>query len=141
MCSHLFYPIPQTTTSLIEAPIGIEGSTENINESKKEETLNYSDPDRVLECMQRALKIASVSNPNIFVEILDRYIYFYENSNPVIKVSYLSGLVALINEQLEGENEKSPQVDAHYRNTLEYIRIKQNAAETSQRFSEIQLSQ
>lgn len=32
----------------------------------------YSDPDRVLECLQRALKVASVSNPNIFVEILDR---------------------------------------------------------------------
>jgi hypothetical protein len=90
--------------------------------------------------MQRALKIASVSNPNIFVEILDRYVYFYEHNNPLIKVSYLSGLVALINEQLDGENEKSPQVDAHYRNTLEYIRIKQKAADTAERFSEIQLS-
>jgi hypothetical protein len=37
---------------------------------------HYNDPDRVLECMQRALKIASVSNPNIFVEILDRYDHY-----------------------------------------------------------------
>ncbi len=35
-------------------------------------TERYSDTERVLECMQRALKIASVSNPNLFVEILDR---------------------------------------------------------------------
>jgi vacuolar protein sorting-associated protein 35 len=33
----------------------------------------YNDCDRVLECMQRSLKIASVSNPNLFVDILDRY--------------------------------------------------------------------
>ena len=33
----------------------------------------YSDCDRVLECMQRSLKIASVSNPNLFVDILDRF--------------------------------------------------------------------
>jgi hypothetical protein len=35
-------------------------------------TERYNDCDRVLECLQRALKIASVSNPNLFVEILDR---------------------------------------------------------------------
>ena len=35
----------------------------------------YSDCDRVLECMQRALKIASVCNPNLFVDILDRCIH------------------------------------------------------------------
>jgi vacuolar protein sorting-associated protein 35 len=35
-------------------------------------TERYSDCDRVLECMQRALKIASVCNTSLFVEILDR---------------------------------------------------------------------
>lgn len=35
-------------------------------------TERYSDCDRVLECMQRALKIASVCNTALFVEILDR---------------------------------------------------------------------
>ena len=51
LCSHLFWP-PKVD--------GVE---------------RYSDCDRVLECMQRALKVASVCNPNIFVEILDRYVY------------------------------------------------------------------
>jgi vacuolar protein sorting-associated protein 35 len=55
LCSHLFSP---------PAPAG------DLNAN----VTPYSDPDRVLECLQRALKVASVSNPNIFVEILDRYV-------------------------------------------------------------------
>lgn len=50
-----------------------------------------------------------------------RYVFFYEKNNPVIKVAYLSGLVALINEQLAGEGGKEGQsgvVETHYRNTL-----------------------
>jgi vacuolar protein sorting-associated protein 35 len=52
LCSHLFAPkMVNADGSLVE---------------------RYADPDRVLECLQRALKIASVSNTNLFVEILDR---------------------------------------------------------------------
>jgi hypothetical protein len=50
-----------------------------------------------------------------------RYVYFFEKKNPAIKVVYLSGLLALINEQVEGEEGKEGQggvVEAHYRNTL-----------------------
>ena len=53
LCSHLFS---------LKSQVGVEGATER-----------YSDHDRVLECLQRSLKIASVSNTNLFVEILDRY--------------------------------------------------------------------
>lgn len=52
LCSHLFAP----------KMVNPDGSL----------TERYTDPDRVLECLQRALKIASVSNTNLFVEILDR---------------------------------------------------------------------
>ncbi|CAE7558094.1 VPS35B, partial [Symbiodinium microadriaticum] len=88
----------------------------------------YADCDRVLECMQRSLKIASVCNPDIFVEILDRYIFYFENHNPLIHVRYISGLIALINEQMGTDGEGATQeggsqqmgsaVKAHYRNTL-----------------------
>jgi vacuolar protein sorting-associated protein 35 len=57
LCSHLFSP-----------PAPAPAGDLNANAT------SYSDPDRVLECLQRALKVASVSNPNIFVEILDRYV-------------------------------------------------------------------
>eukprot|EP01038_Epipyxis_sp_PR26KG_P012178 gene12178-16310_t len=119
LCSHLFWP---------------KGSTDDVN--------RYNDCDRVLECMQRSLKIASVCNPNLFVEILDRYLYYFENDNPIIHVRYLSGLIALINEQATNDQATvvmTPAVEAHYKNTLDYIRSRQQASETSEKFSEIQL--
>jgi vacuolar protein sorting-associated protein 35 len=63
LCSHLFSPPAPSTPP----PPAVGGGDLNVTP--------YSDPDRVLECLQRALKVASVSNPNIFVEILDRYVY------------------------------------------------------------------
>jgi hypothetical protein len=51
---------------------------------------------------------------------VSRYIYYFEIENPSIKVSYLSGLIALINEQLGAgaEGQSNPAVEAHYKNTL-----------------------
>jgi len=97
--------------------------------------------------MQRSLKIASVCNPNLFVEILDRYIFYFENNNPVIHVRYLSGLIALINEQMgvedgqgaAGQQQMGSSVRAHYRNTLDYIRNRQRSPETAEKFSTIQM--
>lgn len=117
LCSHLFWP-----------PKSAEGVEK------------YSDCDRVLECMQRALKIASVSNANLFVEILDRYLYYFENDNPIIHARYITGLIALIREQASSaESTVHPAVEAHYKNTLDYIRIRQKSADTSAKFSEIQI--
>ena len=35
---------------------------------------------------QKGLKIASQCDANLFVELLDKYIYYYENDNPAIQV-------------------------------------------------------
>ncbi len=92
-----------------------------------------------------------------------RYIYYFEHENPAIHVRYLSGLIALINEQRDPEGTGVPGgtsagVDAHYRNTLgtvvrvlfcwkynkivflEYLKNRQKDAETSEKFSAVQLS-
>lgn len=136
LCSHLFWPKDNP-------PVPVDG------EEVVAPVQRYSDCDRVLECMQRSLKIASVCNPNIFVEILDRYLFYFENNNPVIQVRYLSGLIALINEQMGAEDEGAApaggqpsmgsSVRAHYRNTLEYIRNRQRSPETAEKFSAIQM--
>ena len=115
LCSHLFWP---------RYPDGVE---------------RYNDSERVLECMQRSLKIASNCNPNLFVEILDRYIFYFENNNPVFHVRYLSGLIALINEQMASDGALTPSSEAHYRNSLDYIRSRQRTEETAEKFSAIQL--
>jgi vacuolar protein sorting-associated protein 35 len=79
LCSHLFsHPNRVKAPSLSSDGDTAAAATEGTERSP------YNDPDRVLECMQRALKVASVSNANIFVEILDRYVLSDEKYlNPV----------------------------------------------------------
>ncbi|CAG8500735.1 13480_t:CDS:10 [Acaulospora morrowiae] len=65
----------------------------------------YRDGKRVLECLQKALKIAdscmdSVTNVELFIEILNRYIYYFEKKNEAVTVKYLNGLIDLINTNL-----------------------------------------
>ena len=89
LCSHLFYPPARTVLTPPEDTVEnsplLEVKTTTLFEGQGSAEVNipYSDPDRVLECMQRSLKIASVCNPNIFVEILDRYFTHF-------KLSFLS---------------------------------------------------
>jgi len=37
---------------------------------------------------------------HLFVEVLNHYLYFYENSCPTITDKYVSALVALINDKM-----------------------------------------
>jgi len=105
-----------------------------------EGTERYQDVDRVLECMQRALKIASVSNPSLFVEMLDRYLYYFEIDCPIIQVQYISGLIALINENFSNDPSAIlPAVKMHYQNTLAYIKSRQESPDTTEKFSAIVL--
>lgn len=50
------------------------------------------DSRRVLECLQRSLKIADVCitggvNAQLFIEILNHYLYFFEADNPEVTQS------------------------------------------------------
>ncbi|KAL7749806.1 retromer complex subunit Vps35 [Sorochytrium milnesiophthora] len=85
-CSHLFW---QTESQ------GRSGDASNLTRDGK----------RVLECLQKALKIAdacldSVVNVELFVEILNRCLYFYERGNTAITAEYLNGLIDLISTNL-----------------------------------------
>eukprot|EP00916_Digyalum_oweni_P027512 GHVL01045005.1.p1 GENE.GHVL01045005.1~~GHVL01045005.1.p1 ORF type:complete len:775 (+),score=145.17 GHVL01045005.1:43-2367(+) len=75
----------------------------------------YRDPRRVVECLQKCLKISDAaiqSNPAnmiLVVEILEKYMYFYEKKNPVITVQYIANLVSLCREHLDfAENSPEP---------------------------------
>ncbi|KAL1921380.1 uncharacterized protein VTP21DRAFT_11096 [Calcarisporiella thermophila] len=73
-------------------------------EGKVDEPL-LRDDKRVLESLQKALKIAdacldSATSTELFVEILNRYIYYFQRGNEVITVKYLNGLIDLINTNL-----------------------------------------
>jgi vacuolar protein sorting-associated protein 35 len=67
----------------------------------------YRDGKRVLECLQKSLKIADASmdallNVQLFIEILNVYIYFYQKGNPAITTKYVNGLLDLIYTNLQG---------------------------------------
>ncbi|TMW66566.1 hypothetical protein Poli38472_012252 [Pythium oligandrum] len=75
----------------------------------------HKDGKRVLECLQRSLRIADASGGGngssaaaaaltqvpLFLDILDAYLYFYEAKTPEVTVNYLNGLLALVREHVE----------------------------------------
>lgn len=105
----------------------------------------YRDGKRVLECLQRALRVADACmdtavSVELFVEILNRYVYYYEQENEAVSVShihlkmmadgksqvttkYLNGLIELIHSNLN-TNDASASLDnprKHFQRTLDYI--------------------
>ncbi|CAO3677989.1 unnamed protein product [Umbelopsis vinacea] len=123
-------------------------ATERFNESESEEKELFRDGQRVLN----ALKIAdstlnAVTNVELFVEILNRYIYYFEQRNEAVTVKYLNGLIDLINTNLanmdnpdqhprssssssliEFEGPVSEYVSRHFKSTLLHL---QNRAEVA----------
>ena len=84
---------------------------------KATDAKHYHDPRRVLECLQRSLKIADVCmsssmHVHLFVEILNQYLFYFESDNAVITEKYISGLIALINEHLENMEVRGTHVDS-----------------------------
>ncbi|KAH6571680.1 hypothetical protein BASA62_003766 [Batrachochytrium salamandrivorans] len=89
-----------------DAPLGVGADPPRKREEGKPA---YRDGKRVLECLQKALKIAdSVMDPSVnvelFVEILERYIWFYDYKNETVTIKYLNSLIDLIQTNL-GSND------------------------------------
>jgi len=110
----------------------------------KDDVNTYRNPQRVLECLQRGLKIAdacsmsSSSNVQLFVEILDYYVYYYEIENPSITDKFVSGLIALINEHFDSigitGSTAIAETRAYYEQILDQIRRKKIEDATKERF-------
>ncbi|KAB5577988.1 vacuolar protein sorting-associated protein 35 [Coniochaeta sp. 2T2.1] len=106
-------------------PIATNGETE--------ETELYRDGKRVLECLQRALRVAdscmeTATSIELFVEILDRYVYYFDQRNESVTTKYLNGLIELIHSNLAGNQQDSASIEAskkHFYHTLEMIKSKE----------------
>ena len=91
-------------------------------------------PQRVHECLQKSLKIAHVCiltspvNSQLFIHILDHYVFYYEYKKPIITDRIISGLVALIWEHMNniGIDGSSAFVDtrSHIFHIIWYIKQK-----------------
>ncbi|TKY57617.1 Vacuolar protein sorting-associated protein 35B [Spatholobus suberectus] len=94
------------------------------------------DGERVLLCLKRALRIANAaqqmanvargsSGPvTLFVEILNKYIYYFEKGNPQITSSTIQGLIDLITTEMQSDSTSAlPASDAFFTGTLRYIQF------------------
>ncbi|WOK99369.1 vacuolar protein sorting-associated protein 35B [Canna indica] len=105
-CSHLFW---------VNEPDGIQ------------------DGERVVLCLKRALKIANAAQQmvhtrgssghvTLFIEILNKYLYFFEKGNSRITDSAIQDLIELIGAELQSESTTSDSsADAFFSSTLRYI--------------------
>ncbi|KAF2655859.1 vacuolar protein sorting-associated protein 35 [Lophiostoma macrostomum CBS 122681] len=88
----------------------------------------YRDGKRVLECLQRALRVADACmdaavSVELFVEILNRYVYYFDQENDAVTTKYLNGLIELIHSNLQS-NENASSLEnprKHFQRTLDYI--------------------
>ncbi|OJJ85687.1 vacuolar protein sorting-associated protein 35 [Aspergillus glaucus CBS 516.65] len=105
------------------------------NPQREEDPQNlYRDGKRVLECLQRALRVADACmdtavSVELFVEILNRYVYYFDQQNETVTTKYLNGLIELIHSNLQtNEDEPNPSLEGpkrHFQRTLDYIRSRE----------------
>ncbi|XP_024891193.1 vacuolar protein sorting-associated protein 35 isoform X3 [Temnothorax curvispinosus] len=84
---------------------------------------------KVLDCLKKGIRIASQCmdtsvQVQLYVELLNHYIYFYEKGNTAVTVQILNQVIAKIREELPNleASEETDQIQKHLANTLEHLR-------------------
>ncbi|KAJ9675045.1 hypothetical protein PVL29_024126 [Vitis rotundifolia] len=109
------------------------------------------DGERVMLCLKRALRIANAaqqmatvargsSGPvTLFVEILNKYIYFFEKGNSQVTSSAIQGLIELITSEMQSESTTpDPSSDAFFASTMRYIQFqKQKGGAMGEKYDSI----
>eukprot|EP00526_Cylindrotheca_closterium_P003190 CAMPEP_0113639908 /NCGR_PEP_ID=MMETSP0017_2-20120614/20942_1 /TAXON_ID=2856 /ORGANISM="Cylindrotheca closterium" /LENGTH=1521 /DNA_ID=CAMNT_0000551157 /DNA_START=182 /DNA_END=4747 /DNA_ORIENTATION=+ /assembly_acc=CAM_ASM_000147 len=118
--------------------------------AEEDGTVIYGNPQRALECLQRALKLADsctsadASNLGLFVDLLEHYLYFFEKKCPTISGNYITGLAALIKEHTNnlGHIMGGPVAAArdHFTQIVRHIKAMKDKAESSEQFAAIDVS-
>lgn len=150
-CAHLWWWcdlwIGEPSPTVKEEDNGEKGSAEE----NQEEPVLYRDAKRVLECLQKALRVAdSCMDPylllKLFVEILNRCLIFSVYGNWLVDLRYINGLIDLIRTNLanfkddstrdedEQETKLLGQIEQFFERTLVYVAEQQ---ELEDRFTDI----
>lgn len=102
-------------------------------------TPTFKSPERVVECLQRTLKIAeaavaqSPGQVGLFLEVLDAYVYYVEAGCASVTVLNVNMLVQICREQVRelerkavesGRAETAEDCQEHFRGILEYLKMK-----------------
>ncbi|KIM81736.1 hypothetical protein PILCRDRAFT_488550 [Piloderma croceum F 1598] len=111
----------------------------------------HQDSKRVLECLQKSLRIANSATEEIvtvqlYCDTLDQYLYYFDRGAPAVAAKFVNSLVELITSSIDNisspdvhptqrappgliEGVQTPEmITRHFRNTLYYIQGKKNAA-------------
>lgn len=93
----------------------------------------YSNDTKVLETLQRALRVADACmdpavSVELFVEVLNRYLYFLEHECSQITEKHVNGLIELIHKNLESTEDEttSESPRKHFERTLAFIESQQS---------------
>ncbi|KAF7283955.1 vacuolar protein sorting 35 isoform X1 [Rhynchophorus ferrugineus] len=94
------------------------------------------DGKRVVECLKKGLRIAKqcmdVSvQVQLFVELLNHYIYFFEKGNEEVNIEILNQVIKKIKEELPNleSSDETEQITKHFNNTLEHIKTRLESPE------------
>ncbi|KAG5069668.1 hypothetical protein JHK85_002045 [Glycine max] len=115
---------------------------------------NMKDGERVLLCLKRALRIAnaaqqmanaargSTGSVMLFIEILNKYLYFFEKGNLQVTVAAIQGLIELImNEMQSDTTTQDPAANAFLASTMRYIEFqKQKGGAVGEKYEAIKVS-
>ncbi|KAJ3670146.1 hypothetical protein LUZ60_010470 [Juncus effusus] len=101
------------------------------------------DGERVLLCLKRALRIANAAQQManvargssgsvaLFIEILNKYLYFFEKGNPQITTKAIQDLIELITTEIQGENTTTdPSAEAFFASTMRYVQFQKQKGGT-----------
>ncbi|THU73059.1 hypothetical protein C4D60_Mb04t18810 [Musa balbisiana] len=110
------------------------------------------DGERVLLCLKRALRIANAAQQmnatrgssghvTLFIEMLNKYLYFLEKGNPQITSSAIHDLIDHIRTEIQGDNTTSdPSANAFFSSTMRYIEFhKQKGGSISENYEQIKV--
>merc|ERR1712223_436873 len=110
VCSHLFW----------------SGKTKTNNGEE------LKDEKRVLDCLKKGVKIASQcmdsgTKAQLYVELLNKYVYFYEKFHSLITEEILQELINRIQSELsnlEGGSDEADQINKHFENTILHLKMR-----------------
>lgn len=96
-------------------------------------TNQVEDAQKVLECLKKGVRLATqcmdpAVQTQLFVELLDHYVYFYEKGVETITESMVSQLISKIREELANldSSEETEQITKHLENTLCHLKGRSN---------------
>ncbi|XP_014098973.2 vacuolar protein sorting-associated protein 35 isoform X1 [Bactrocera oleae] len=97
--------------------------------SGKKNAGEMRDEKRTLECLKKGARIIAHCldvgvQVQLYVELLNHYLFYFERGNSLITVAMLNQLIAKINEDLPNlePTEETKQIEMHYKNTLAHIK-------------------